>query len=826
MTDHNGYPDTYRPHSFEAKWQREWERQALYRADNESERPKFYLLEFFPYPSGDGLSVGHSKNYVPMDTLARFKRMNGFNVLHPMGWDAFGLPAENEAIIRQVHPQDSTAKNAANYKRQMNLQGLSYDWTREIDASQPEYYRWTQWLFLQMYKRGLAYRQMNPQWWCPKCQTILANEQVENGFCWRHGDQLVERKKLEQWYFRITDYAEELLATLDGLDWPEPILAMQRNWIGRSTGALIEFQAEAANGDTVTIPVFTTRPDTVFGATFLVLSPEHPELDRLTAVDCQGPVDQYRRDATRESEIVRLSTDRKKTGLAIGSFATNPFTGERIPIWISDYVLVSYGTGAIMAVPGHDERDAGFAAQFGLPSRTVVDEQRHDGETAASAHATQGVLVNSGAFTGLSAPEGRRQIIAALETRSIGKATINYRMRDWLVSRQRYWGAPIPMVYCDGCGIVPVPEDQLPVTLPRLERYQPAGDGRSPLATVPEFVNTTCPSCGGTAQRETDTLDTFVDSSWYYLRYCSPHDSRHAWTQGPVDYWCPIDLYVGGAEHAVMHLLYFRFVTKVLNDAGLVNFREPALQLRNQGQMHAADGFRMSKSRRNVVTPDSVVERFSADSLRAYLMFMGPFDGDATWDDQGINGVWRWLNRVWELGVPSTNRADNDGSGEVDSTETIRAMHRTIAKVTNDVENLRFNTAVSTLMEFTNHLQKTKTSSAVGVEFDRAIETLLILMAPLTPFISEELWHKRGHRESIHLQAWPSFEPALAEQPTVNIVIQVNGRHRDTLVMPKGSSKEQVESAARAKDLIVRWLEDKTVKSLVFVPDRLMNFVI
>ncbi len=817
----------YIPVEIEEKWQRRWDEMRLFHAEIDPSRPKFYLLEFFPYPSGDGLSVGHSKNYVPTDTFCRFLRMRGVNVLHPMGWDAFGLPAENEAILKQVHPAENTPKNAANYKRQMRLQGLSYDWEREIDASNPDYYRWTQWFFLLMYKRGLAYRAVAAQWWCPQCQTILANEQVENGYCWRHTDQLAERKELEQWYFRITDYADELLTALDELDWPEPILAMQRNWIGRSEGARIDFQATRADGSAVTIPVFTTRPDTIFGATFLVLSPEHPEVDGLTTDEHRARVIQYQQQSGLESEITRLATDREKTGVSTGAHALNPFTREQIPIWIADYVLVSYGTGAIMAVPGHDERDREFARKFHLPIRTVVKEgveidPERDGYEPEqdSGYTGEGRMVSSGEFSGLSTEEGRRRIVEALKERGIGQPAITYRLRDWLVSRQRYWGAPIPIVYCDGCGIVPVPEEDLPVLLPALEHYQPAGDGRSPLATSAEFVNVTCPDCGGPAQRETDTLDTFVDSSWYYLRFTSPHDATRPFDPAAARYWAPIDLYVGGAEHAVMHLLYFRFFAKVMNDAGLVDFREPAIKLRNQGQMHAADGQRMSKSRRNVVTPDSVVAQYGADALRTYLMFMGPFDADAEWDETGINGVWRWLNRMWDLATDD-RRGGNGESGN-EHEELLRAMHRTIRKVGQDFEAFRFNTAISALMEYTNLLSRERDDST-----DPAlIDNLLKMCAPLAPHMTEELWHHRGHDTSIHLESWPSYDSELAVETTVTVAVQVNGKLRDIITLPRGANRDEVERVARASAKVARFLQDNSPAQTIYVPDRLVNFVI
>ncbi|HEX6506182.1 MAG TPA: leucine--tRNA ligase, partial [Chloroflexota bacterium] len=650
----------YDPQQFEAKWQGRWEAEGLYRADDFSPRSKYYLLDFFPYPSGDGLHVGHSKQYIGTDVATRFLRMRGYNVLHPMGWDAFGLPAENEAILQQAQPDVNTQKNIANFKRQCRLQGISYDWSREINASDPDYYRWTQWLFLLMHQRGLAYRGKGWQWWCPQCKTILANEQVENGYCWRHHDQLVEKVELEQWYFRITEYAEELLQSLNGLDWPERIVLMQRHWIGKSTGAEITFKAQDPHGDEHDITVFTTRPDTVYGATFMVLAPEHPLVETLVAPDHRARVEQYKQAVTHETEIERLSTEREKTGVPLGAHAVNPATGERIPIWIADYVLVTYGTGAIMGVPAHDERDFEFAKKYSLPIRQVI-QGPPDSHAEDHVYHGEGIMVNSDDFTGLPSDEGRLKIIELLEKRGIGRGATTYRMRDWLVSRQRYWGAPIPIVYCAECGIVPVPEEQLPVLLPRLEHYEPGDDGRSPLSTDPDFVNTTCPTCSGPATRETDTLDTFVDSSWYYLRFTSPHDEDAAFDSAAVRYWCPLDLYVGGAEHAVMHLLYFRFVAKVLADAGLIDFREPAPRLLNQGTMHAPDGRRMSKSRHNTITPDSVVAEYGADTLRGYILFMAPFGGDAIWDPQGINGVHRWLSRVWDIAQPAPAGGEEHG---------------------------------------------------------------------------------------------------------------------------------------------------------------------
>jgi len=812
----------FEPHQFEQKWQDRWADEGLYVAEDFSRKPKYYLLDFFPYPSGDGLSVGHSKHYIPTDVATRFVRMRGHNVLHPMGWDAFGLPAENEAILRQVPPAENTAKNVANYKRQLNLQGISFDWTREINSSQSDYYCWTQWLFLLMYRRGLAYRAVGMQWWCPQCKTILANEQVENGYCWRHTDQLVEKKELEQWYFRITDYAEELLRDLDALDWPERIILMQRHWIGKSTGAEIIFTAYDQAGNTYPIKVFTTRPDTVYGATFMVLSPEHPLVDVLVTPDHHGRVTQYQQAASCETEIERLSTEREKTGVPTGAYAVNPFTQERIPIWIADYVLMSYGTGAIMAVPAHDERDFDFARKYSLPIRQVVAGPPET-RSQHAAYSGEGVMVNSGDFSGLPTEEGKRRIIAWLEHQEIGRGAINYRMRDWLVSRQRYWGAPIPIVYCAHCGIVPVPEDQLPVILPPLEHYEPGDDGRSPLATDPEFVHTTCPQCGGPGERETDTLDTFVDSSWYYLRFASPRDAERPFDPKAVRYWCPMDLYVGGAEHAVMHLLYFRFFTKVLADAGLIDFREPAPHLKNQGMMHAADGRRMSKSKRNVITPDEVVAEYGADTLRGYILFMGPFESDAIWDPQGINGVHRWLARVWDIAQPAdVDREDHQPSAD----DLRRSANKTIKKVGADLDGFAFNTAVSSLMELTNLMQHLREQLQGSPTWAWTVEQLLLLIAPIAPHTAEELWHRRGHAESIHLQSWPLYDEAMTVDEVVTVVVQVNGKLRDRLEVPRGEELDSLKEQALASPKVQPHIQGREVVNIIAVPDRLVNIVV
>ncbi len=800
----------YQPKEFEAKWQRTWEEQQLYRTDDSFDRVKLYCLDFFPYPSGSGLSVGHGHNYIPTDVYSRFKRMQGFNVLHPMGWDAFGLPAENEAILRKVPPQVNTAKNIANYKRQLALMGLSYDWTKEINSTDPGYYHWTQWFFLLLYHRGLAYRAVGSQWWCPECKTILANEQVENGFCWRHTTTRVQKKDLEQWYFKITAYADQLLNDLDTIDWPERIVAMQRNWIGRSEGAEVTFTVEGS-GDPIV--VFTTRPDTLFGATFMVLSPEHPLVETITTPEHSAEVSAYQEQARVISEIDRLSTEREKTGVFTGAFAINPVNDERIPIWIADYVLMGYGTGAIMAVPAHDQRDFEFARKYGIEIRLVFMEpnSRLTAEQMTEAAAHGGTMINSRQFDGfVEGPETVDKFISWLEATGKGARKVNYRVRDWLISRQRYWGAPIPIVYCDQHGIVPVPEEQLPVVLPEILDYEPSGTGRSPLANVPEFVNTTCPICGGPARRETDTMDGFACSSWYFLRFPNPDLQDRPFDPDRANYWLPVDVYVGGAEHAVMHLLYARFWTKVMADAGLVTFREPFRKLRNQGMIYGADGQKMSKSRGNVVTPDDVVERYGADALRCYELFMGPFELDNAWDNDGPKGQFRFLNRVWELAHAARSE---------DSPETLRLLHQTIHDLSERFEDFRFNTAVAKLHELVNGLEKNGCS-------DSTLDTLLLLLAPVAPHLAEELWRERHPSQgSVHTQAWPPFDPARLQVETCAVVVQVNGKLRDTIQVAMNLPQEEVERLARSSERVQRFLDGKHVRKVIYVPNKLLNLV-
>jgi leucyl-tRNA synthetase len=810
--------DRYDPKQIEPRWQAEWERSNLYLTSEDRSRPKFYLLEMFPYPSGNGLSVGHLHNYVPSDVVGRYKRMTGHNVLHAMGWDAFGLPAENEALLKGLHPSETVPRYAANFKRQLTLSGCAYDWSREINSSAPEYYCWTQWFFLLLYRRGLAYRAMGSQWWCDQCRTILANEQVVNGCCWRHTETPVSKKDLEQWYLRITDYADRLLADLNGIDWPEPIKLMQRNWIGRSEGAELSFPVSGHSGKEVRF--FTTRPDTVFGVSFMVLAPEHPLVAKITTPDQRANVEAYVTQARRQTEIERMSTVKEKTGVFTGAHARNLFTNRDIPIWIADYVLMGYGTGAIMAAPGEDQRDFEFASRFGLEIPRVTAPLDGSAPPGDRAFSEPGVTINSGFITGLPTAEAMAAIYRYAEEHKIGRSTVTYRMRDWLISRQRYWGAPIPIVYCKReCGIVPVPDEQLPVLLPEMKDYQPSGTGRSPLANVPEFVNTTCPRCGGPAERETDTLDGFACSSWYYLRFASPHYDREAFDPDAVDYWLPVDLYIGGAEHAVMHLLYARMWTKVMYDAELVKFKEPFPMLRNQGVIAAADGRRMSKSKGNVVTPDAMVEKYGADPLRLWELYIGPFDEDTTWNEDGIGGMARYIGRVWSM----VRRYDEAGSPDgTPSAETLRYVHQTIGTVTDHLDRLRFNTALAAMMEELNHLARLKPA-----ELSRfAIESYVLMLAPMAPHVAEELWRALGHLRSVHLESWPKHDPELAEEETVTIVVQVNGKVRDRLEVAVGTSEAEARARALKSEAVVRHLDGKLPKKVIYVPNKLLSIVV
>jgi leucyl-tRNA synthetase len=810
--------EPYEPHGIEHKWQKRWEDANLYRTPDDNDRPTFYCLDFFPYPSGAGLSVGHCRNYVPTDVVSRHHRMKGYAVLHPMGWDAFGLPAENEAIDKGVHPRDSTRRYAANYKRQMNLIGASYDWEREISSSHPDYYRWTQWIFLLLYKRGLAYQALAPVNWCESCQTTLANEEVEQGACWRC-HQPVTRRDLKQWFFRITDYADELLAETDNLDWPEHILSMQRNWIGRSEG--VDFEMAVADHTATTFRVFTTRPDTVYGMTFAVLAPEHPLVSRIATPAQRAEIDAYVERARRMTDIERQSTERTRDGVFTGAYAINPANEQRVPIFVADYVLLSYGGGAIMAVPAHDQRDYEFAQQYGLPVVEVI--RPAEGRwTENRAFEGEGVMINSAPFDGQPSPEAWQGIADMMEKTGYGRRAIQYRMRDWLISRQRYWGAPIPIVHCERCGAAPVPEADLPVLLPHMPDYLPRGDGRSPLANLPEFVNTFCPTCGGPARRETDTMGGFACSSWYFLRFADPWYDAGPFNPEAVRRWLPVDLYVGGAEHAVMHLLYARFWTKVLADAGLIHFREPFPRLRSQGILHASDGKRMSKSRGNVVTPDEVVERYGADILRLYLLFMAPFDRNVLWDEEGIAGAGRFLQRVWRL----CQEQESQESRESEEEALRRAMHKTIRRLTEDVKALKFNTAIAAMMEFTNTLWTNLEQHGPSPAFHEATGTLIRLLAPFAPYVAEELWARRGGPFSVHQQSWPSYDPALTVDETITLIIQVNGKVRDRIVVSADIGDEEARRVTLESERVRKTLNGKSPKKVIVVPGRLVNVVV
>ncbi|MCP5097984.1 MAG: leucine--tRNA ligase, partial [Chloroflexi bacterium] len=765
----------YEFEKIETKWRAYWQSIDLYKAGDNPDKPDMYILDFFPYPSGTGLSVGHGRNYVPTCVSTRFHWMRGYNVLHPMGWDAFGLPAENYAIDHNIHPRESTKLFCDTYKRQIKLMECAYDWSREVNSTNPDYYRWTQWFFLLLHERGLAYRAMGSQWWCATCQTILANEQVEDGLCWRC-DTEVTKKDLEQWYFRITDYADRLIADLDTVAWPEPIKAMQRNWIGRSEGAEVVFKTAKGNHP---IPVFTTRPDTLFGVTFMVLAPEHPLVNEIVTAEMETAVSHYTTQAKRKTEIDRASADKAKMGVFSGAYAVHPLTGDRIPIWIADYVMMGYGTGAVMGVPGHDERDHAFAHKYALP---IVEVITPDGIAQGAAQgvkhcfAEYGVLINSDNYSGMSSADAIVEITADLAANNAGQKQVTYKLRDWLISRQRYWGAPIPIVHCEQCGAVPVPKEQLPVTLPDTDDFAPAGDGGSPLARIESWVNTTCPTCDAPAKRETDTMDGFACSSWYFLRFASPDFTDGPFDPDAVRRWMPVDSYVGGAEHAVMHLLYARFWTKVMHDAGLVDFIEPFAQLRNQGMLLSPlDGLKMSKSKGNVVTPDDVIAKHGTDALRAYLLFLGPFDQDVMWDDVGIRGVTRFLDRVWRLMGKEVNAKTQRGEGakEENTGDFERMRHKVVQRVTRDMVGFRFNTAVAALMEYLNYLTSAFEQGVDAAQWAVAMETYVKLLAPICPFIAEEVWREVMQRDgSVHQQAWPAFDEAMTQDVTVQMVVQ------------------------------------------------------
>ncbi len=934
----------YIPQEIETKWQKRWEADGLYRTVEDPSRPKWYFLTMLPYTSGD-IHVGHWYAMTPSDAKARYYRMQGYNTFFPIGFDAFGLPAENAAIRRGIHPKKWTYDNIDRMRQQLRSMGAMWAWDREAISCDPKYYKWTQWFFLQFYKRGLAYREKAPVDFCPTCNVTLAREQVEgeDRHCWRCETPVI-KKDLEQWLFRITDYADELL-DFSQIDWPERVVAMQTNWIGRSEGANVTFPiadfpprvggdrggAEGEGGDDIV--VFTTRPDTLWGATFMVLAPEHPLVDKLTTPERREEVEAYKQQAARQSEIERLAVDKEKTGVFIGAYAINPVNGERIPIWIADYVMMTYGTGAIMAVPGHDERDFEFALKFGLPIIPVIDRpdgvgksfvlrgtmkagfaealtqagipfEERDGSLGVTMdkgqvdryielaqaylkpdswtevvgarwvfvfddavvpfdgvaaeeniltrcqemeselqakrtvmellwgvefyrdvlfHTEYGAMIHSGAFSGTPGDAAVQRVTEWLEEQGMGEFAVNYRLHDWLISRQRYWGAPIPIIYCERCGTVPVPEEDLPVLLPDDVDFIPTGE--SPLKFHQGFRHTTCPQCGGPAERETDTMDTFMCSSWYHYRYLSPD-----YDQGPFDpevgcYWLPVDQYTGGVEHAVMHLLYTRFFTKVMRDMGLVDFDEPMLRLFNQGIILAPDGYRMSKSRGNVINPDEIVAQYGADTVRAYLMFIGPWEEGGPWNSQGIEGVWRFLNRVWKVVLEPKPEVKGEAT-EDDIADLRRKTHQTIRKATQDMEAFAFNTMLAALMEFNNYLIKAKETPVVHTPaWEESIESLLLMVAPPCPHFAEELWARTGRPHSIHQQRWPTWSEELAAEEVITLIVQVNGKLRDRLEVPVDIGEEEAKSLALASDGAQRHLEGLEAKRVIYVPGRLVNIV-
>jgi leucyl-tRNA synthetase len=809
----------YNPRDIETKWQEKWEQDGIYRATESADKPKKYVLEYFPYPSGAAMHVGHVRNYTIGDAVARHARMKGFNVLHPMGWDAFGLPAENYAIKNNISPQQAIAENTAKFKRQLMQMGFSYDWTREINSSDPSYYKWTQWFFELLYERGLAYQKDSLQWWCDFDKTVLANEQVEAGKCWRCGNP-VTKKALKQWFFKITDYADRLSDDLDKLDWSEAIKSMQRNWIGKSTGAEIDFAVDGH--DSVKIKVFTTRPDTIFGATFMVLAPEHPLVAQIMTDEHKHHVTTYVKAAEQKTDVERQETDREKSGVFTGAYALNPANGAKIPIWVADYVLYGYGTGAIMAVPAHDERDHAFAEKFDLPIIRVIKNDAPDEEFTHD----PGVLINSGEFDGQQSEMARENLVKSLAEQGEAQAVTNYKIRDWLISRQRYWGAPIPIIHCDEHGAVPVPKDQLPVVLPEVSSYQPNGEGTSVLAGVEEWVNTTCPTCGKPSRRETDTMDGFACSSWYFLRFADPHNDAEPFAQDKIKFWLPVDDYIGGAEHAVMHLLYARMWTKVMFDAGMIEFDEPFLALRNQGMILAPDGRKMSKSWGNTITPDEIIDQgYGADAIRIMELFIGPWDQMANWSVEGMGGCYRFLTRIWTL-VQEFNESTTEPNAAAEK-DLQFVTHKTIKKVSQDLEAMGFNTAIAALMEAVNQLYKIKAADnfAARDAWKATLDTLTQLVAPFAPHISEELWQQLGHGGSVHISGWPEWADEFLAETSMTIAVQVNGKLRGEIAVNTDAAEDEIVANARQNDKVATHLEGKEIRKTIYVPGKLVNFV-
>ncbi len=822
--------EAYFPQEIEKRWQEIWEKGNVFHTPDDSEKPKYYALSMFPYPSGK-LHMGHVRNYTITDVIARFKKMQDYNVLHPMGWDSFGLPAENAAMKHGADPAKWTDENIAYMTKQLKMLGLSYDWQREVTTCKPDYYKWTQWLFIQLYKKGLAYKKEAAVNWCDNCGTVLANEQVIDGKCWRC-DSVVEKKYLSQWFFKITDYAERLLEDLDKLPgWGDNVKTMQANWIGKSQGAIIKFKVKEVEG--LEVPVYTTRPDTVYGITYLVVAPEYKDIEKLTTPENKEAVEAYRANARKMTEIERLSTERVKTGVPLGTHCINPFNGEEFPLWTADYALVEYGTGAVMAVPTHDTRDFDFAKKYNLPLKVVIQNPENPSECKDTAYTEEGVLVNSNEFNGMKNTDAKRAITQKAVNEGFGEFKIQYRLRDWLISRQRYWGAPIPMIYCDKCGIVPEKEENLPVMLPTDVDFSVVG--KSPITTSKTFAETTCPVCGGKARRELDTMDTFVCSSWYYLRYSDPKNTNLPFSKELVDKWLPVDQYVGGIEHAILHLLYSRFFTKALKDLGLLSFDEPFKNLLTQG-MVLKDGSKMSKSKGNTVDPDEIFENFGADTARLFILSDSPPARDFDWSDAGVEGCYKFLNRVWRLVSENQNYIKKDYKLEFplkrENDDLVRTVHMAIKGITNDIANdFQFNTVISKYRELTNAIYDWRgkksefTDEDINV-FSFAVLTLIKLMAPVTVHMSEEIWHDVGGEGSIHDEKWCEWDENLAKASKITLVVQVNGKVKDKLEADEGLNDEELKNMALSSDKVKELTTGKNIVKVIVVPKKLVNIVV
>ncbi len=825
--------ESYFPQELEKRWQKYYEDNNTFKTYNDSDKPKYFALSMFPYPSGK-LHMGHVRNYTITDVIARFKKMNGFNVLHPIGWDSFGLPAENAAMQHGVDPAKWTDENIAYMTGQLKRLGLSYDWDREVTTCKEEYYKWTQWLFIQLYKKGLAYKKEAAVNWCDKCGTVLANEQVIDGKCWRC-DSVVEKKYLSQWFFKITEYADTLLKDLDLLDgWGDNVKTMQANWIGKSKGAIFRFKVvDAPNGEELEVPVYTTRPDTVHGITYLVVAPEYKDIDKLTTPENKEAVEEYRANARKMSEIERLSTERPKTGVPLGTHCINPFTGEKFPLWTADYALVEYGTGAVMAVPTHDTRDFAFAKKYNLPMKVVITNPENLSDCKDAAYTDEGVLINSNEFDGMKNTEAKEAITQKAVDGGFGEFKTQYRLRDWLISRQRYWGAPIPVVYCDKCGIQPVPEDQLPVKLPKDVDFSVVG--KSPITTSPTFKDTVCPVCGGHAVREMDTMDTFVCSSWYYLRYADARNAEKCFDKDLVNKWLPVDQYVGGIEHAILHLLYSRFFTKALRDLGLLDFDEPFKNLLTQG-MVLKDGAKMSKSKGNTVDPDEIFENYGADTARLFILSDSPPARDFDWSDAGVEGCYKFLNRVWRLVSSNQDNISLDYKLPETLTKTnddlVRVVHMAIKAITNDISNdFQFNTVISRYRELTNAIYDWVGTKKQFNDEDKnvlsfAITSLIKLMSPVTVFMSDEIWKELGAKNSIHDEKWCEYDENLAKASSVTLVVQVNGKVKDKIEVDAGLDNENLKSIAMDSQKIKDLIAGKTVVKTIVVPKKLVNIVV